>query len=160
MAALLGIRLVASVWYPGQLDFYQAAVDVERFSRTHPGIYAMGDRAGMVGWLLPYPLVQTEGLVMDKVFLDHIRRQDALVPVLHSYGVRYYVADEWAGENLIEGSCFHASEPSYRMTESPKMSSLFCSPPLLQITHNDVTSRIFAVILKDEAAAKPGEDAP
>ena len=145
LIALLALRVAASVWRPGQLDFYQAAVDVQRFSQSHPGIYAMGDRAGMAAWLLPYPLVQTEGLVMDKTFLEHIRRQDPLLPVLRGYGVRYYIANEWAGESLMEGDCFHAAEPSEILSLSPRMQGLFCDPPLMQVTHQGITTRIYAV---------------
>jgi hypothetical protein len=153
LALLLLLRVHASVWYPGQMDVYQAAVDVERFSRSHPGIYAMGDHAGMVGWLLPYPLVQTEGLVMDRAFLEHIRRQDPLVPVLGSYGVRYYIVDDWAGGSLMEGNCFHAAEPGGGSNLSPRMRSVFCQPPLLQVTHQDVTTRIFQMRESQRATA-------
>ena len=71
---------------------YQSATFISRFSATHPGIYAMGDRAGMVSYLLPYPLVQTEGLVMDRNFLDLIKRRTPLREALEKYGVRYYIS--------------------------------------------------------------------
>ena len=145
LLVLVLMRVAGSAWLPGQLDFYRTAVAVQAFAKTHPGTYAMGDRAGMIAWLLPDPLVQTEGLVMDRSFLKHIQRQDALLPVLRSYGVRYYIADDWAGGSLIQGQCFVAQEPAEAGPESPRMRATLCDAPRLRVTNNQVTTMIFAL---------------
>lgn len=116
-----------------------AAEFVRQFAATHPGRYAMGDRAGIVGALIDQPLVQTEGLVMNKEFLAHIRNQDDIVDTLRRYGVRYYVATTGYradvatavgyGPPVIAG-CFQVREPALAGPGSPKMRGRLCFPPV------------------------------
>ena len=73
---------------------YDVGVQLQQFEQTHPGVYAMGGGSGMPGYLLRSPIIQTEGLMMDPAYLQHIRHQDDLLPTLRSYGVRYYVVWE------------------------------------------------------------------
>lgn len=143
LSLLVAMRLFTSTWHPGQDDYYAAATEVQAFARTHPGVYAMGDRAGMIAWLLPAPLIQTEGLIMDREFLEHIRRQDALASVLRRYRVRYYMADDWAYASLMHNGCFDAEEPAEAGPESPRMRSRFCQTPVFSATHEDVTTLIY-----------------
>jgi hypothetical protein len=110
------------------------------FARTHPGIYAMGDLAGAAGFFVPYPLVQTEGLVMDPAFLEKIRRQDDLIPVLRQYGVRYYVSSV---DYKTHPVCFHAVEPIRAGPTSAHMRAVFCEPPLLQYDVSYWRTRIY-----------------
>ncbi len=116
----------------GGNTMYQSATFISRFSATHPGIYAMGDRAGMVSYLLPYPLVQTEGLVMDRDFLGLIKRRTPLREALDKYGVRYYIVT-----TMPYTGCYHASEPSEAGPESPHMMAEFCEPPAADFTDTD-----------------------
>jgi hypothetical protein len=112
---------------------YQSAIFVQGFSATHPGVYAMGDRAGMVGYLLPDPLVQTEGLVMDRDFLDVVKQRTPLRDALKKYGVRYYISvatKPYAG-------CYLASEPYEAGPASPHMVAEFCEPPVAEFTDTD-----------------------
>jgi hypothetical protein len=37
---------------------YQAAMEIRSFEKTHPGVYAMGDRAGVVGYFGSQSVVQ------------------------------------------------------------------------------------------------------
>jgi hypothetical protein len=143
--ATLLVRLGTTVWPPGQLDFYQTAVEVREFAVTHPGIYAMGDRAGMIAYLLPYPLVQTEGLVMDRAFLEHIRRQDDLAQTLALYHVRYYIGSSWESAPSYRNGCYYAVEPVEAGAESPHMQARLCQDPLLRVKHNGVETLIFAL---------------
>jgi hypothetical protein len=118
---------------------YLAGVEISRFAETHPGIYAMGDRAGVTGYLLHAPLVQTEGLVMDRPFLNNIRAQRPLKTVLDSYGVRYYIAT-----NLQRsGACWLAVEPVQAGPDSPHMRDTFCSAPVALFRHNGYQTLVF-----------------
>ncbi len=65
---------------------------LREFRSSHPGKYAMGDRAGMFAITSDVSVLQTEGLMEDRTYLEHIRAQDHLVSVLASYSVDYYVA--------------------------------------------------------------------
>lgn len=144
-ALVVLVRLGTTVWTPGQLDFYQAAIEVRDFAATHPGIYAMGDRAGMIAYLLPYPLVQTEGLVMDRAFLTHIERRDDLWQTLADYKVRYYIGSSWESAPSYRNGCYGAVEPIEAGAESPHMEGKLCEEPLLRVKHNGVETMIFAV---------------
>jgi len=103
-----------------------------RFSEAHPGRYAMGDRAGMVGIRLPFPLVQLEGLMEDRRFLDHIRARDNLNEVLRKYDIDYYAS---TGAVESEG-CYRTTEPRQAGPGSPRMEGVFCQRPVLEF-HSD-----------------------
>lgn len=120
-------------------SIYLAAVDIARFDRTHPGVYAMGDRAGTPGYLLHEPLIQLEGLVMDKAFLDNIRKQRSLAEVLHEYGVRYYIATNPVQSN----GCWLTAEPLLAGADAPHMRGRFCMQPVAEFLHGNYNTVIF-----------------
>ena len=120
---------------------YMAALDINRFARNHPGTYSMGDRAGTVGYFLDERLIQTEGIVMDASFLEHIRRERDLIQVLREYGVRYHIASNptrWIG-------CYRVDEPQIAGPTSPHMTGLFCAEPIMTTRYPDSTTSIFEV---------------
>ena len=126
-------------WRRQQVDIYDASVEIAAFARTHPGIYAMGDRAGRVAYLMPDPIVQTEGLMMDRPYLDLLRRQVPLREVLAKYNVRYYVGtayDPFTG-------CFEANEPAKAGPHSAHLRARFCEQPQATFFHNGVETLIF-----------------
>lgn len=133
-------------------DELQAALSVEQFSVTHPGIYALGDRAGTVGYLLKYPLIQLEGLVMDRQYLGYIQRQTPLRSTLAQYKVRYYIATE---RHPFTG-CFRAVEPFQAGSSSPHMVGNFCEQPVAVFQTGDVKTVIFDLqpSKKDSAAVE------
>ena len=117
------------------------ATELQTFAATHPGAYAMGDRAGMVAYLLPDPVIQTEGLVMDRAFLSSIRHQQPLDQVLAQYHVRYYIATD---HQPYTGGCFTAIEPFQAGTASPHMTTTICRPPTAIFPHpNGLTTLVF-----------------
>jgi hypothetical protein len=129
MAANVAILLFAvvdmrqtSVERERKNNCYRYATDLESFSRTHDGTYAMGDCAGAPAYLIQQPLVQLEGLVMDKAYLQNIEQQRDLKQVLASYAVRYYVIP---APDRVDG-CYRAVEPAKPGPDSLKMSGEFC----------------------------------
>jgi hypothetical protein len=121
--------LVTSQWRIQELDLYSAAIDIQQFSLAHPGTYAMGDRAGRVGYLLNRPIIQLEGLVMDRTFLGYIQRRIPLRTVLDAYSVRYYIGTS----NTPYSGCFEADEPYQAGPDSPHMRGEFCEKPIAVI---------------------------
>ena len=119
---------------------YVAAKELVAFAATHPGTYAMGDRSGAVGYLLPDPVIQLEGLMMDKAYLQNIRSQRNLLDVLHGYGVRYYIASRSRPE---ANGCYAFREPAQAGTDSPAMHGYLCKQPLLVLRHGDFTNEVF-----------------
>jgi hypothetical protein len=116
---------------------------IAHFARSHPGLYAMGDRAGIVAYLTDQPVLQLEGLVGDDQMLTRIRVGADLVDTLRDYGVDYYIGSRM----LQSGGCFDAAEPVLAGPRSPRMHGSFCAAPLLEFHASDdkVTSRVFAV---------------
>ena len=137
--AVCGLAVVGVLATKRVFDQETAMVDVAKdlvaFSTSHPGIYAMGDRSGVVGYLLPAPLVQTEGLMMDRAFVERIRAQTPLREVLRAYHVRYYVATVHGKEQ----PCFHAVEPWQAGPTSPHMVSDFCEAPVATFSQRCVS---------------------
>ena len=123
-----------------QIQLLQVAEGVSSFAATHPGTYSMGDRSGMVGYLLSEPLVQTEGLVMDRGFLDGIRQQLPLRDALERYHVRYYIATTYPP---YASGCVHVAEPYQAGPESPHMPSDFCEPPVVVFQQRNVRTSIY-----------------
>ena len=136
---VLGEVAVSKWWTDVQPAIYDAALDIAAFARTHPGTYAMGDRSGMVAYLLRDPLIQTEGLVMDRAFLERIRRQDKLLPTLADYHVRYFIGTSWKS---FDG-CFHAVEPFQAGKISAHLEGDLCSKPLLDRTHETFQTLLY-----------------
>jgi hypothetical protein len=130
LVLLVGAPLVATiaarVTPEGATPIFSFAAALAEFARTHPGRYAMGDRAGAVGLVLPYPVFQLEGLVEDRHLLERIRAHAPLRNVLKEYGVNYYVA---SGPEK-NGSCYSVSEPAKGGPSSPKMTGEFCEAPV------------------------------
>jgi hypothetical protein len=108
-------------------ELYAAATDVQSFAATHPGRYAMGDRAGIVAYLLPDPVIQLEGLMMDRAYLANIREQRSLNDVLNQYGARYYIATSFSS---VANGCYATVEPRLAGPDSPHMQGTFCMQPI------------------------------
>ncbi|HEY8996417.1 MAG TPA: hypothetical protein VIM60_00885 [Edaphobacter sp.] len=132
-----------------QIQLLQVAEGVSSFAVTHPGTYSMGDRSGMVGYLLSEPLVQTEGLVMGRDFLDSIRRQLPLRDALEKYHVRYYIATTYPP---YESGCVHVAEPYQAGPESPHMPADFCEPPVVVFQQRNVRTSIYDLHPTDTTA--------
>jgi hypothetical protein len=119
---------------------YMAAIEIEAFAQQHKGIYAMGDRAGTVGYLASRPVVQLEGLMMDRQYLDNIRRRRDLLTVLRQYGVRYYISTRAkAGAD----GCWIVKEPWQAGPDSPAMTGHLCRRPVAELKHGAFVNEIF-----------------
>ncbi len=131
--------LLTSQWRVQETQIYDAAIDLQEFSRNHPGNYAMGDRSGRFGFLLSDPMVQTEGLVMDRTYLNMIKSELPLREVLKYYNVRFYVG---SSPQTYTG-CFEAVEPRLAGKDSPHLRGKFCQKPLLTIIHDGWRNDVF-----------------
>ena len=122
VAFLIGLRTP-----PQQGMIYLAAVEIRNFARTHPGNYAMGDRSGIVAYMLPDSVFQLEGLVEDKKFLEDMRWSRNLNDELRERKIRYYVA---TNNVTHSGDCLLTVEPFQPGSGSPQMHGRFCSKPV------------------------------
>lgn len=123
-ALLIGyvcVAVVAHRYHRQQL--YDEDISLAAFINANPGLYAIGDRGGLLSYMITSPILQTEGLVMDKEFLDVLQRQEDLSTVLHRYGVKFYItpiADRGNG-------CSQAMEPAQAGPDSPKLKTIVCN---------------------------------
>lgn len=141
LALLTLYRIHGLEWYVQSPTMVDAAIEVQHFAATHPGVYAMGDRAGTVGYLLPAPLVQTEGLVMDAQFLKLVAAQTPLLQALARYKTTYHVGIA----RVPFTGCFQASEPWQAGGQAPHMRATICEPPLARWRHGDAETLIFGL---------------
>ncbi len=109
------------------------------FAATHPGIYAMGDRAGIVGYLVDRPVVQLEGLMMDKAFLEQIREQRNVVDTLKAYHVHYYIATDPKPVN----GCAAVREPVQAGSTSKVMRGTLCQAPVYAFAFHGTRTLVF-----------------
>lgn len=112
---------------PQQTTIYLAAVEIRNFARTHPGNYAMGDRSGIVAYMLTDSVFQLEGLVEDKKYLEDMRRSRNLNEELREHNIHYYVATNNVTQS---GDCVVTVEPFQPGSGSPQLHGRFCSKPI------------------------------
>jgi hypothetical protein len=106
----------------GKVDILHiAGLKIKTFEEQHAGVYAMGDRAGIVGYLLKSPLIQMEGLVMDKNYMGRMIKTNNVKDLLAPYNVDYYIA---SNPTQLNDSTFIVTEPfqsngfSHRITDT------------------------------------------
>lgn len=140
---LLGVGLSAVLAMPHKpaVEIYQAAKQISQFGATHPGRYAMGDRAGTPGFLLPRPLFQLEGLVADLSFLERLKRRQPLLDVLRELDIDYYVATN----PERSGDCYMVREPGQAGTASPTLDGRICDAPVSTFHAGELDTLIFAM---------------
>jgi hypothetical protein len=144
----------------GQRAIYYHAEKVREFSDKHPGVYAMGNCAGMTEFVIQKPVIQLEGLAADAQMITHIKNQDSLNGVLKEYGVDYLITST---EGTIEqkNGCYIDTEPGHDEagSHSCAMTGIFCTSPLIDAytKDNNYHTYIFPVSQKaiTQAAATP-----
>ena len=124
------------------MAIYNAANAIQQFSITHPGIYGMGDRAGMPGYFLNYSVIQLEGLTENKQFLQKIQTSENLLSVLKEMRVNYYITTNPKHEN----DCYVTREPVQAGPASPVMRGKFCAPPIARFKFGGEETLIFSIV--------------
>jgi len=128
---------------------FQEAIEIAAFAKRHPGTYAMGDRAGILGYLIPWRLIQMEGLVMDRRFLERRQAQEDLVQVQRDYNVDYYISTvpRFAPLLLDRDGCLKVTEPRRSLTarHSARLSGRFCEAPVFSFETRRGSTRVWRV---------------
>ena len=134
---------------PAHDGIYIAAADLAPFVATHPGRYAMGDRAGTVGYVVKEPIFQLEGIVGNAQLLADIRAGRPLLDVLREHRVDYYIGTVMPYHH----GCWFGREPKVKQAglRSPAMSGQFCSKPLFRtIDWSGIETFVFAVAAESQ----------
>jgi hypothetical protein len=105
-----------------------AAMAMLPFTASHPGRYAMGDRAGLTSFVTRRTMLQLEGIVGNQALLSRIRAGADLMQVLQDYNIDYYIATDVPSH----GPCFAAREPKPAQAgpRSPALTAKCCATPL------------------------------
>jgi hypothetical protein len=132
----------AAAWGPDKAPIAITGELIAKYSAEHPGIYGMGDRAGLTGYLNDQAIVQLEGLVAGKQMIDFIRSDTDLLDVLRFYGVTYYI-----GTNLKKDAegCWLAVEPAMPPSNVHRMRSSICTEPDVHFGVENFDTVIFRV---------------
>lgn len=115
-----------SILRPNSTRSYVSSAQLSEFMDAHPGIYAMGDAAGIPGYLSHQPIIQLEGLVMDSNYLNKIKHREPLKQILTDYGAKYYVTIN----PPRVGGCLTLREPAQAGPSSPTSSGKVCTRPI------------------------------
>jgi hypothetical protein len=126
-------------WYQGPSTVYWQAERLKNFIKTHPGRYAMGDRAGLTQYLSGEPLFQAEGLVADRTYLSHIYNQDDLRNTLASYGLDYLIVSRYSALPEYNSNYYVSIPFAEQAGSSKKMSACISSDKVCLLKDSNVT---------------------
>lgn len=137
-SVFLILFIVAPIVTVNTLHFYRwrrlgehtQALKIAEFAKKHPGTYAMGDLAGLPGFLIG-SVVQLEGLVADDKMIQHIANRTPLLDVLREYRVNYYVT---VGAEQLPNGCWRVEEPDQPGPSAPRMLGELCQQPVTTFT--------------------------
>src|SRR5690606_11972618 len=120
-------------WDPGANSIYVHATELAKFGKEHPGVYAMGDRAGLTAFMLDQPVVQLEGLAADQRMVDNIKTERDLVEVLAAYAVDYLIVSV-SVPLARRDDCWIVTQPNRRQSgdNTRKMSGQICTAPVFE----------------------------
>lgn len=76
---------------PTSYDIYNEANEIKNFEKKYVGIYGMGDRAGLPSYYINSNLIQLEGLMMNRQYLEDLKSMK-LIDLLKKYNVEYYIS--------------------------------------------------------------------
>lgn len=125
---------------PDEYKLYAITNEIKAFEKNHKGIYAMGDCAGTPAFVIKSPVIQLEGLVMDKEYLNFIDEGN-LKTIFEKYNIRYYVTFI----ALNNDSIWYCFEPN---TEHPYIKKAKCKMkfnPIRTIKNGNINLYIFDV---------------
>jgi hypothetical protein len=106
-----------------------AAADFVRSELPDDAVLAMGDRAGIFGFVADRPLLQIEGLMADEPFL-HDLEHGTVVQRMAADGVDYYVRYSPRRDRRQDGrNCWELREP--RVSRGPSFEVTVCQSDLV-----------------------------
>ncbi len=131
-AATLLYLAAYTLLLPNSIEIYTSSSALAAWINIHPGTYAMGDQAGLTGYLSTQPILQLEGLVMDADYLHKLQHQEHLAHILADYHARFYVT--LAHPN--HPACLPLREPGQAGPHSPVSTGIVCTPPIATFRRN------------------------
>ncbi len=143
----------------GGRAIYYHAEKVREFSDKHPGVYAMGNCAGLTAFIIQKPVIQLEGLAADTRMITHIKNQDSLNNVLAEYGVDYLITST-EGAIPQKNDCYIDTEPGHDEagSHSCAMTGTFCTKPLIDVFTKDNNYHTYIFPVSKQAIAQIGHE--
>ncbi len=119
---------------------------------THPGKYAMGDKAGLMAYMSGASILQLEGLASDYALLEHIQRSDALLTVLKEYRITYLIVSVYDSLQHTPNGYYIESPHSLQCgITTPKLSTYLQTLPMFQYRASNNKYSIFNKVTNTEA---------
>ncbi len=106
-------------------------------------IFAMGDMAGKVSYLLDKKLIQLEGLVGGKKVLNKIQKQEKLCNLFSEFNVDIY----FTTKINKSGDLYYIEEPAQKSTNVKKMKDILIIKP--EKTFHSADLNVYAFNLKN-----------
>ncbi len=125
----------------------EAAIKIKEFTDKNPGTYAMGDRAGAVGYLIDYPLIQLEGLVCDSKMIEFIRSKTPLEEIFQHYRINYYIA---TNPYFDDSTGWSVKEPVHAGINAPHIVSAVNLPAVYRYISNSGHTNVIFKVGKEE----------
>lgn len=146
-ALFLAFALKANAWLinsPPSVSnaLFTRMLPLRDFAMANPGRYAMGDGAGVAGFLIPGSVVQLEGLVNDRTYLAELEHRGSIYASLKRQKVDYYITSLDGAEKL---SCVELREPMQGGPRVPRMKETACEKPVFTSRTDWVASQIWDV---------------
>jgi hypothetical protein len=157
-AAALGVAIVLAR-LPGRVGVTKSvlrhAEDLRSFVKSHPGRYAMGDRAGLTALVTGASILQLEGLVADRALLDDVRAESDLRAVLAKRRIDYLVDTRSAAGSGAGSGCTTVTEPhESQAPRAARMSARLCDAPVWQhVEPSEVATVVYALHAGSERSA-------
>jgi hypothetical protein len=123
------------------LTIYKTSKDLKEYFHEKEGIVAMGDRAGTLSFMIDNPMIHTEGLIMDRNYLDMIGPA-SIKEIMDHYQVRYYIAS-----NPIKTDKGWVTTEPFEHHEKIKVSrDTLNLKPQLSIVHDNWRTYVFEIV--------------
>ncbi|MEP7235584.1 MAG: hypothetical protein ABI778_09835 [Ignavibacteriota bacterium] len=129
----LAIRTIKGTinWQPHPGSIIAHAQKIKEFTDKHPGVYAMGDRAGLTTYIINKSVLQLEGIISDQKMVRHISAEDDMEKVMREYHVNYGIFSVYSPMEKID-NCYKIEMPLKDLAgeRSKRMRGTFCDEPV------------------------------
>jgi hypothetical protein len=97
------------------------------------GLFAMGAVSGIAAYVMDKPVLQLEGIVGDKHFVEHVRNQDSLQSVLREYHADYLIVSLASIRAQSHDGCYLITQPNAEWAgpRTAKMRGEICEEPVV-----------------------------
>jgi hypothetical protein len=117
---------------------FEVLNEINKSIKDKSGLLAMGDRAGLTSVILNRPILQLEGLMTNKEFIELLKKGNLEI-ILIKYNVKYYIAIN----PIYTENGWLCKEPSHKYDHIIKSTMLIRKKPILVSEKNGTRYTLF-----------------